>query len=331
MSDLAGVTPPTGSSTAVKRPGASAPRKPLADAIQPVEHETRDRIITGALTVIPFLMLGFVIWQLAGSWLRWSDLIVFGLIYIPTGLGITVGFHRLFTHRSFKVGPRTRAVIGALGSAAIEGPLISWVADHRKHHAFSDEEGDPHSPHVGHGEGVMAQFKGFFHAHLGWLFIHTQRGSKQRFAPDLLKDPVASYIDRTFLLWAVAGLLAAFALGWAIGGTVMAGVTGLLWGGAVRIFVLHHVTYSINSLCHMFGKRDFETTDESRNLAWLALPTFGEAWHNSHHAFPTSAVHGMKRRQLDPSAAVIWGLEKLGLAWDVVRISPERQSAKAIA
>jgi stearoyl-CoA desaturase (delta-9 desaturase) len=333
MSDVAaGVTaPPTGPSTATEPPSSPTRRAPtpLADAIQPVEHETRDRIITGALTVIPFLMLGFVVWQLAGSWLRWSDLLVFGLLYIPTGLGITVGFHRLFTHRSFKTGPRTRAVLAVLGSAAVEGPIISWVADHRKHHAFSDVEGDPHSPHVGHGEGVWAQFKGFFHAHLGWLFIHTQRGSKERFAPDLLKDPVVSYVDRTFLLWAVAGFIAAFFLGWAIGGTVMAGVTGLLWGGAVRMMVLHHVTYSINSLCHMFGKRDFETTDESRNLAWLAIPTFGEAWHNSHHAFPTSAVHGMKTRQMDPSAAVIWSLEKLGLAWDVVRIAPDRQAAKA--
>jgi stearoyl-CoA desaturase (delta-9 desaturase) len=329
MSDVAGVTAPsTGSSTTAERP---KPRPALADAIQPVEHETRDRIITGALTVIPFLMLGFVAWQLWGGWLHWSDFIVFAILYIPTGLGITVGFHRLFTHRSFKVGPRTRAVIGALGSAAIEGPVISWVADHRKHHAFSDKEGDPHSPHVGHGEGVWAQFKGFFHAHVGWLFIHTQRGNKNRFAPDLLKDPVVRFIDRTFLLWAAAGLAIPFGLGVAIGGTVLAGLSGMLWGGAVRIFVLHHVTYSINSLCHMFGKRDFDTTDESRNLAWLALPTLGEAWHNSHHAFPTSAVHGLKRTQLDPSAAVIWALEKLGLAWDVVRISPERQASKAAA
>jgi stearoyl-CoA desaturase (Delta-9 desaturase) len=321
MSDVgAGITAPR-----------SGPRASLAQAVQPVEHETRDRIITGLLTVVPFLMLGFVAWQLWGGWLHWSDFIVFAILYIPTGLGITVGFHRLFTHRSFKVGPKSRAVIGALGSAAIEGPVISWVADHRKHHAFSDKEGDPHSPHVGHGEGVWAQFKGFLHAHVGWLFIHTQRGNKNRFAPDLLKDPVVRFIDRTFLLWAAAGLAIPFGLGVAIGGTVLAGLSGMLWGGAVRIFVLHHVTYSINSLCHMFGKRDFETTDESRNLAWLALPTLGEAWHNSHHAFPTSAVHGLKATQLDPSAAVIWALEKLGLAWDVVRISPERQAAKATA
>jgi stearoyl-CoA desaturase (delta-9 desaturase) len=310
---------------------SSAAREALAAAVQPVEHETRDRIITGLLTVVPFLMLGFVIWQLAGSWFHWHDVLVFAIVYIPTGLGITVGFHRLFTHRSFKTGPITRGVIGALGSAAIEGPVISWVADHRKHHAFSDKEGDPHSPHVGHGEGVWAQFKGFFHAHIGWLFIHTQRGSKKRFAPDLIKDPVTTFIDRTFVLWAVIGLVVPFGLGVAIGGTVLAGLTGMLWGGAVRILVMHHVTYSINSLCHMFGKRDFETPDESRNLAWLALPTFGEAWHNSHHAFPSSATHGLKGKQLDPSAAVIWTLEKVGLAWDVVRISPERQAAKAAA
>jgi stearoyl-CoA desaturase (delta-9 desaturase) len=303
-------------------------RAALASAIQPVEHETRDRIITGLLTVVPFLLLGLAAWQVWNEALHWGDLLIFAIVYVPTGLGITVGFHRLFTHRAFKTTPAVRAIFGALGSAAIEGPVISWVADHRKHHAFSDEEGDPHSPHVGHGEGIRGQLKGFVHAHLGWLFIHTERGSKERFAPDLLKDPVIRKIDATFVVWALLGLAVPFALGVAIGGTITTGLTGLLWGGAVRIFVVHHVTYSINSLCHMFGRRPFETDDESRNLAWLALPTFGEAWHNNHHAFPTSAVHGLGRGQLDPSAAVIRALEKLGLAWDVVRISPQRQAAK---
>jgi stearoyl-CoA desaturase (delta-9 desaturase) len=332
MSNVAaGTASATGPSPSADPTMNGSSGRPLASDVQPVAHETRDRIITGILTIVPFLLLGFVAWQVWGDWLHWSDFVVFGLVYLPTGFGITVGFHRLFTHRSFKTSPAVRAVIGALGSAAIEGPVISWVADHRKHHAFSDEEGDPHSPHVGFGEGVRAQFKGFFHAHLGWLFIHTQRGSKTRFAPDLLNDPVVKFIDRTFLLWVAVGLAVPFGLGVAIGGTVLAGLTGLLWGGAVRILVLHHVTYSINSLCHMFGKRDFETTDHSRNLAWLALPTMGEAWHNNHHAFPTSAVHGLKARQLDLSAGVIWTLEKLGLAWDVVRIEPERQAAKAAA
>jgi stearoyl-CoA desaturase (delta-9 desaturase) len=249
-------------------------------------------------------------------------------MYVVTGLGITVGFHRLFTHRSFKTTNAVRAVLAVLGSAAIEGPVISWVADHRKHHVFSDKPGDPHSPHVDHGVGVRGALRGLLHAHVGWLFIHTQRGLKTRYAPDLLADPVVSYVNRTFILWAAAGLAAPFLLGWAIGGTVAEGLTGLLWGGAVRMLVLHHATYSINSLCHFFGRRRFTTDDESRNLRWLSFFTFGEAYHNNHHAFPTSARHGLSRWAWDPSAWVIWGLEKTGLAWDVVRISPERQSAK---
>ena len=180
-------------------------------------------------------------------------------MYLFTGLGITVGFHRHLTHRAFKAKPWLHGLLGILGSAAIEGPVISWVADHRKHHAFSDEEGDPHSPHVDHGHGWSGAIRGLFHAHMGWLFIHTQRGNKERFAPDLIKDPIISWVDRTFLYWAIGGLLLPFFLGWVIGGTLFAAVTGLLWGGLVRVFVLHHFTYSINSLCHVFGNRDFET------------------------------------------------------------------------
>jgi stearoyl-CoA desaturase (Delta-9 desaturase) len=302
----------------------------LAEQTEPVENETADRIITGLVTFVPFAMLFLAAWQTWNEALRLSDLIVFAIAYLLTGLGITVGFHRLFTHRSFATHPWLRCVFAALGSAAIEGPVISWVADHRKHHACSDRHGDPHSPHVGHGGGLIGTLKGFVHAHVGWIFIHTQRGSKQRFAPDLLRDPVVRFVDRSFPLWAALGLAVPFGLGVAIGGSVGAGLTGLLWGGAVRVFVMHHVTYSINSLCHMFGRQPFQTRDESRNLAWLALPTLGEAWHNNHHAFPTSARHGLGRWQLDPSALVIAGLEKVGLAWDVVRIGPERQAAKAI-
>jgi stearoyl-CoA desaturase (delta-9 desaturase) len=310
---------------------ASSARTPsVADAIQPVEHETTDRIITGLLTFVPFALLFLAAWQTWNQALRPSDLIVFGIVYFLTGFGITIGFHRLLTHRSFKTYPWLRGVFAALGSAAIEGPVISWVADHRKHHACSDREGDPHSPHVGHGSGWKGALKGFFHAHLGWIFIHTERGNKQRFAPDLIEDPVVSYVNRTFFLWAVLGFVAAFGLGYAIGGDLAAGLTGLLWGGAVRVFMLHHVTYSINSLCHIFGRQPFQTKDESRNLAWLAVPTMGESWHNNHHAFPTSAVHGLGRWQFDLSALVIAGLEKSGLIWDVVRIPPERQAAKAL-
>jgi stearoyl-CoA desaturase (Delta-9 desaturase) len=281
--------------------------------------------VTGLVTLLPFLGILVAGWQSWNHLLHWHDLVVFGVLYVLTGLGVTVGFHRLLTHRSFSTTRGVRAVLAVLGSAAIEGPVTAWVADHRKHHAFSDEEGDPHSPHVGHGGGLRGTLRGLLHAHVGWLFIHTHRGNKRRYAPDLLADPVVRFVDRTFLVWATGGLLFAFALGWLLGGTLAAGLTGLLWGGLVRMFVVHHVTYSINSLCHVFGKRPFETRDESRNLAWLALPTFGEAWHNNHHAFPTSAEHGLSRRQIDLAGLVIRGLERAGLAWDVVRVPPERQ------
>jgi len=302
---------------------------PLPSDIQPVANETRDRIITGLVTLVPFIAIGVAGWQVWDQALHWRDIAIFVVMYLLTGLGITVGFHRHLTHRSFKTSRWLHGLLGILGSAAIEGPVISWVADHRKHHTFSDEEGDPHSPHVDHGGGLRGEMRGLFHAHMGWLFIHTQRGSKERFAPDLIEDPVISWVDRTFLLWAVLGLLIPFALGWVIGGTIVAALTALLWGGLVRVFVLHHFTYSINSLCHVFGRRDFETTDESRNLALIALPTLGEAWHNNHHAFPTSAVHGLRWYQVDLSAAVITGLEKTGLVWDVVRPSSERMASKA--
>ena len=319
---------------ALDRPGgmetkrSTTAREPVANAIQPVAHETRDRIITGLITLVPFVLLGLAGWQVWNEALHWHDLTVFAIVYFVTGFGITVGFHRLFTHRSFKTSRPLKAVLAALGSAAIEGPIISWVADHRKHHACSDAEGDPHSPHVGHGGGLRGRLKGLFHAHMGWLFIHTQRGAKNRFAQDLQRDPVIRFIDSTFLFWAALGLAIPFGLGVALGGTVIAGLTGLLWGGAVRMFVVHHVTYSINSLCHTFGRQPFKTKDESRNLAWLAPFTFGEAWHNNHHAFPSSAMHGLRPWQLDPSAWLISGLEKAGLVWDVVRVDPQQEEMK---
>jgi stearoyl-CoA desaturase (delta-9 desaturase) len=302
---------------------------PTVDDVQPVENENLDRFLTGAITAIPFAALFVVGWQLWNKALHWSDLVVFFLLYVLLGLGVTVGFHRHLTHRAFKAKRWVRGALAILGSMAVEGPVISWVADHRKHHAFADVEGDPHSPHVDHGHGLKGALKGLLHAHVGWLFIHTHRGNRKRYAPDLLEDPLIRWIDRTFVLWVVAGLVVPFALGGLIGGSWHAALTGLLWGGAVRMLVVHHVTYSINSLCHFFGRKAFDTGDESRNLAWLAPFTFGEAWHNNHHAFPTSFEHGMRRWQFDPSRYVIRGMERLGLVWDVVRISPERQARKA--
>jgi stearoyl-CoA desaturase (delta-9 desaturase) len=315
-SDLAVPERPT-ATAGVNRPG------PGPDDVQPTADENLNRFLTGLITVIPFLALALVCRQAWSDLLRWSDLAVFAITYAITALGVTVGFHRHFTHRSFKTKVPVRAALAIFGSAAIEGPIISWVADHRKHHAFSDREGDPHSPH-GH-DGVL---RGLFHAHVGWLFIHTQRANWERYAPDLLADPVIRFIDRTFLVWVLAGLAVPFGLGWLIGGSVDTALTGLLWGGAVRMLVLHHVTYSINSLCHFFGRRRFAVDDESRNLAWLSLFSLGESWHHNHHAFPTSAHHGLRWWEIDVSSLVIRGLRRTGLAWDVVEVSAERQRGK---
>jgi stearoyl-CoA desaturase (Delta-9 desaturase) len=303
---------------------------PGIDDVEPCENENLDRFVTGTVTVVPVLCLAIVGWQVWGQWLGWNDIVVFLIMYVATALGVTVGFHRMLTHRAFKTTPLVRGIFTALGSAAIEGPVISWVADHRKHHAFSDRPGDPHSPHVDHGTGLRGALRGLVHAHVGWLFFHTHRGRRTRYAPDLIADPVVSAIDRRFVLCVVGGLIAPFMLGWALGGTLRDGLTGMLWGGAVRVLVLHHATYSINSLCHFFGRQRFATKDESRNLLWLAPLTMGEAWHNNHHAFPTSAAHGLRRWEIDPSAWVIRALERMGLAWDVVRISPERQASKLL-
>ncbi len=304
---------------------------PVSDDGQAIEHETVDRVANVVVTVVPVALLGFAIWLAWGGALHWQDLVVMAVTYAITGAGITVGFHRLFTHRSFKTGRPLRSLFAVFGSAAVEGPVIEWVATHRKHHRFSDLPGDPHSPHTGHGVGWRGAVGGLFHAHVGWMFRGEDRASEERYAKDLLADPMMRAVDRTFLLWVLLGLAFPFGLGVALTGTLVGGLTGLLWGGAVRILFLHHATFSINSLCHFFGRRRFATGDESRNLAWLALPTFGEAWHNNHHAFPTSAHHGLTRRQLDPGGWLIDGLERLGFAWDVVRITPGAQQAKLTA
>jgi stearoyl-CoA desaturase (Delta-9 desaturase) len=303
-------------------PDAGGPPRTVAGAIRVA--------VTLAIVIVPFAGLGVAVWLAWGHGLSLADVLLAVVFYLMTGLGVTVGFHRLLTHRSFRCGPALRGTLAVLGTMSVEGPVVSWVSDHRKHHAYSDRPGDPHSPHVDHGGGWRGALRGLVHSHVGWLFDHTQRGSRGRFASDLLADPVVAFVDRSFVLWSLAGLAIPFALGLAIGGTLAAGLYAMLWGGAVRIFVLHHVTYSINSLCHFFGHRRFATGDQSRNLLWLAPFSFGEAWHNNHHAFPTSAFHGMARGELDVSGLVIAGLERVGLAWDVQRISAQRRAAKAV-
>jgi stearoyl-CoA desaturase (delta-9 desaturase) len=254
-----------------------------------------------------------------------ADLAVMTTMYVATGLGVTVGFHRLLTHRSFDTARWLRATFAVLGSMSVQGPVIHWVADHRKHHAFTDEDGDPHSPHADGG------LRGLWHAHVGWLFSLAGRAEPERYARDLVADPVMRAISRLFPGWVALGLAIPFGIGYAVTGSLRGALIGLLWGGLVRIFLLHHVTFAINSVCHFFGRRRFATADESRNVFWLALPSFGEAWHHNHHAFPTSAFHGLRRREIDPGGLVIRGLERVGLAWNVVRPSRERQAEKAVA
>jgi stearoyl-CoA desaturase (delta-9 desaturase) len=279
--------------------------------------------------VVPFAAALAAIPLLWNSLVGPSDLVVMAVMYLLTALGITVGYHRLLTHRSFITPKWLEYTFAALGSMAVQGPVIAWVADHRKHHAHTDREGDPHSPHVGHGDGVMGVLRGLWHAHAGWLLVDHGRADWKKYAPDLYEDPGMRFLSRHFVALVVAGLALPAALGFLLTGSLLGATTGLLWGGFIRIFFVHHITWSVNSICHFAGSRRFDTDDESTNVFWLALPSLGEAWHHNHHAFPRSAKHGLKRWELDPSATVIAGLEKVGLARNVVRITSERQAQKA--
>jgi stearoyl-CoA desaturase (delta-9 desaturase) len=280
--------------------------------------------------VIPFLATIAAIVLLWNSFVSPADLAIAAVMYLLTAIGITVGFHRLLTHRSFQTSKPVEYLFAIFGSMAVQGPVISWVADHRKHHAHADEEGDPHSPHVGHGDGVRGVLAGLWHAHSGWLMSTQGRADWKRYAPDLYEDRGMRTIGRRFVPLVVASLAIPALAGYLVSGTLAGAATGLLWGGLVRIFFVHHITWSVNSVCHFLGSRRFETDDRSTNVFWLSLPSLGESWHHNHHAFPRSAVHGLKRWELDPSALVISMMEKLGLAWNVVRISPERQAERIV-
>ena len=254
--------------------------------------------------------------------------------YVLTGLGITVGYHRLLTHRSFQTSKPVEYTFAVLGSMGVQGPVEHWVADHRKHHAHTDEEGDPHSPHVGAGTGIRGAFKGLYHAHIGWLLTEHGHGR----ARDLRQGPHrgpghALDLQERQLAHHRSRCCCPRSPGYLWTGTAWGAFTAFLWGGFVRVFLLHHVTFSINSICHFFGRRRFATDDHSTNVSWLSLLSFGESWHHNHHAFPRSFAHGLRKREvvLDPGAWTIWTLEKLGLAWNVTRISPERQAEKLAA
>ena len=278
--------------------------------------------------VVPFIAAIAAVVLLWNSVVSAVDLAIFAVLYLLTALSVTVGFHRMLTHRAFQTSKPVEYMLAFFGSMAVQGPVIAWVADHRKHHAHTDEEGDPHSPHVGHGEGVRGVLGGLWHAHAGWLMSEHGRADWKRYAPDLFEDRGMRIINRRFELIVLVSLALPAIAGYALTGTFAGAATAFLWGGLVRIFLVHHVTWSINSICHFLGTRRFPTDDQSTNVFWLALPSLGESWHHNHHAFPRSAEHGLRRWELDPSALVIRGMEKVGLAHNVVRIAPERQLEK---
>jgi stearoyl-CoA desaturase (delta-9 desaturase) len=317
------------STPALERPATRTPAPAPAAAPPPAGDRggmpRAERIANLIGVVVPFLGLLAAVVLLWNRAVDWVDLAILGAGYLVCAFGITVGYHRLLTHRSFKTYAWLEHAWAVLGSFALQGSVMDWVADHRKHHAHTDAEGDPHSPHVGHGSGLA----GLWHAHTGWLFETHGQADWRKYARDLYDDPVMRRIGRVFPWLALLSLLIPTLLGFALHGFTAGGaLRGLVWGGLVRAFFLHHVTWSINSVCHFFGRRRFDVDDHSTNVAWLALPSLGEAWHHNHHAFPRSAEHGLRAWELDPSALLIRAMERVGLAWNVVRISPERQAAK---
>ncbi len=283
------------------------------------------KLITLAAIVIPFAGVvtgGILLW---GRGFGWMELWLFLGFYLTTVFGITVGFHRLLTHRAFKTIAPIKWLLAAAGSLAVEGPVIKWCAVHRRHHQCSDHEGDPHSPHL-HDGSTWGMIKGMYHAHVGWMFVKDP-ADIERSAKDLINDRGLRFIDRTFALWAVIGLVAPALLGWAISGSLWGMLTGFIWGGLVRIFFAHHVTWAVNSVCHVWGTRDFVSNDHSTNNLVVAIFSAGEGWHNNHHAFPTSARHGLRWWQIDLSWYVIKVLAWMRLAWDVR--TPAKSALKA--
>jgi stearoyl-CoA desaturase (delta-9 desaturase) len=291
--------------------------------------DSTGRVITGLIVGIPFLAVAVGVFRLWGRGVGFRDVILAALFYFLTGHGMSIGFHRLLAHKSFSASRPLKLVLVALGSMSFEGGPIGWVANHRRHHVFSDTAEDPHSPQR-HGGGIEGQLKGLWHAHVGWLF--TARGTScHRHAADLLTDRDIVVMNALFPLWCVVSLALPFGLGWLLGGTFGAALSALLWAGLVRVCVLHHATWSINSICHMFGRRPFATNDRSSNVAALAVFSMGESWHNGHHAFPRSVRHGLLRRQWDSSALLISTFERMTWAHDLHWPTPEAVQSRSVA
>ena len=319
-------------STVLERPAATDRRDTGIPGVYPLDRSTatlQKRLVL-VVTIIPFLGVIAAAWSLWGTGLTMVDASIALAMYLISGFGVTVGFHRLFTHQSFQTKPWVRNALAIAGSMAIQGPVIRWVADHRRHHAFSDQPGDPHSPHLDEGPGVRGVLKGLWHAHIGWFFDEEQT-SARRWAPDMVREPAMRWIDRMFPLWALISFTLPALLGLVITGTLRGAITAFLWGSLVRIFMLHHVTWSINSICHFYGDRPYQTTDFSTNNWVLSLISFGESWHNNHHAFPSAAYHGLRPYQIDTTAMVIRLLKVLGLATDIKTVSEKQIATKRAA
>ena len=287
-----------------------------------------EQIALALFIAIPFIAVVAAIPVAWGGWLSWTDVGITIVMYWLTGHGITVGFHRLFTHKSFKPSRPVKIALAVAGSMAVQGPLVRWVADHRRHHKFSDRDGDPHSPWR-YGESIGALWKGFWHAHMMWLFDEEQT-PQRKYAPDLMKDPDLTWISRQFWLWTLLSMAIPPVAGGLITWSWQGALTAFFWGSLVRVSLLHHVTWSINSICHTIGERPFVSRDKSANVWWLAIPSMGESWHNLHHADPTCARHGVQRGQLDTSARLIWLLEKGGWIQDVRWPVKERIDARLV-
>jgi len=306
-----------------------APRAPgvgVDDGVSEGRLPVADRVANLIGILVPFVALIGAIVHAWGWGVGWTEIALLFGMYVLTGLGVTVGYHRYFTHRSFECGPGVKAALGIMGSMAVEGSIIRWVAFHRAHHQHSDGELDPHSPH-GHGHGVWAVIKGAFHAHVGWMMSASDEGL-DKYVVDLKKDGLITKLSDLFPVWMVLSLVIPAVIGGLISMSWGGALLGFVWGGLVRVFLLHHVTWSVNSVCHLWGTRAFKSHDESRNNVIVGVLGFGEGWHNNHHAFPASARHGLKWWQFDSSWIVIRTLEKLGLAWKVRVPSEARLEAK---
>lgn len=273
------------------------------------------RIATLLTVVLPVLGLAAAVVFLWGWGITWVESGILLGMYALTAVGVTVGFHRMFTHRSFQTNGVIKFILGVLGSMAVQGPLLKWVALHRLHHQHSDEEDDPHSPH-GQGHGLVGVLRGFWHAHIGWMF-RPEPPALHRYVEDLRRSGLIRKVSALFPLWAAAGLLIPALLGGLLSGSWMGALLGLLWGGLVRTFLVHHVTWSVNSVCHLWGRQPFRGRDHSRNNLLFGVLALGEGWHNNHHASPTSARHGFRWWQIDVSWWIICVLSLVGLAWNV--------------